>query len=193
MYPSTLLRERLSRRLPEAPAAADLDVPGTSPAAVLVPVIADGEHPRLVFTERTMSLSRHAGEISFPGGLPEDGEDLADAALREAQEEVGIDPAGVSLAGTLPPVPTHVSGLLIVPFVGVLEAEPSFVPNEAEIAQVFAVPVRTLASVGEEREFERDGRRFTTFVFEVDDHVIWGATGRILRSFLDALDEPGAS
>src|SRR5438093_850917 len=85
MYAPGDLGEFLARTLPPGPEPREVDVPGVRPAAVLVPVIdVDGE-PRLVFTERTTTLSRHAGEVSFPGGLPEPGEDLAATALREAQ------------------------------------------------------------------------------------------------------------
>lgn len=190
MYAPGELGEILARTLAPGPEPREVDVPGVRPAAVLVPVITDEGEPRLVFTERTTTLSRHAGEISFPGGLPEPGEALAATALREAQEEVGIDPGGVRLVGTLPPVHTHVSAIIIVPFVGMLASEPLFVPNEAEIAAVLVFPVRALSEVGQERPFERDGIRFTTHAFEIDGHLIWGATARVLRSFLDALETP---
>ena len=187
MYPAADLREILSRALVPEPDPAEIAVPDTRPAAVLVPLIADGAEPRLVFTERTPTLSRHAGEISFPGGLPENDEDLLSAALREAEEEVGIRPDEVGMVGSLPPVHTHVTGMLIVPFVGLLLREPVFVPNSAEIADILVVPVRTLVEVASERTLERGGIRFTTPAFDVDGRLIWGATARIVRSFLDAL------
>jgi 8-oxo-dGTP pyrophosphatase MutT (NUDIX family) len=161
--------------------------PGAALAAVLAPVLATQPEPRLVFTKRADSMSRHAGEISFPGGLLDPGEDLPEAALREAEEELGISPDDVELVGALPPVHTHVSGILIVPFVGMLWSDPRFTPNEAEIAEVIEVPVATLIDVGGEREFTFEGSSFRTFVFPVDEHVIWGATGRILKSLLDLL------
>jgi 8-oxo-dGTP pyrophosphatase MutT (NUDIX family) len=157
------------------------------PAAVLVPVLAAGPEVRVVFTLRSQELSRHAGEVSFPGGLAEPGETLEQAALRESEEELGIAAADVELLGGLPQVHTHVSGILITPFVGLLNEDPVMRPNEAEIAEVLEVPLRVLAEVGEERWIERNGMRFPTQVFEVGGHVIWGATGRILRSFLDLL------
>lgn len=157
------------------------------PAAVMVPVLAASPEVRVVFTVRTADLSRHAGEVSFPGGLAEPGESLRDAALRETEEELGIAPADVELLGGLPQVHTHVSGILITPFVGLLHEDPVLQPNEAEIAEVLEVPLRVLAEVSEERWIERNGLRFPTQVFEVGGQVIWGATGRILRSFLDLL------
>ncbi len=73
---------------------------------------------------RAAELSRHPGEVSFPGGLLDPGESLAEAALREAHEEIGLDPALPELLGALPPVHTPVSGILVVPFVGVLDGPP---------------------------------------------------------------------
>jgi 8-oxo-dGTP pyrophosphatase MutT (NUDIX family) len=167
--------------------------PEARPAAVLVPVLAAGPEPRLVFTQRTEDLSRHPGEVSFPGGLADPGEELAQTALREAEEELALAPADVELLGPLPPVHTHISGILISPFVGLLRVDPILTPNAAEIAEVLEVPLRVLAEVGEVRWLERNGMRFPTDVFEVAGHVIWGATGRILRSFLDALAEADSS
>jgi 8-oxo-dGTP pyrophosphatase MutT (NUDIX family) len=170
----------------------DIRRQGARPAAVLVPILMAGPEPRVVFTERTTTLSRHAGEISFPGGLAEPGEDLATTALRETEEELGLAPSDVELLGSLPPVHTHVSGILVVPFVGLLHTDPRFTPNDAEIAEILEFPLATLIDVGTERWFEREGLRFQTHVFEVDGKVVWGATARILRSFLDLLErEPG--
>jgi 8-oxo-dGTP pyrophosphatase MutT (NUDIX family) len=159
----------------------------TRPAAVLIPVLAAAPQPRLVFTRRTDTLTRHPGEISFPGGLVDAGEELGAAALREAEEELGLAPADVELLGALEPVHTNVSGILVVPFVGLLWADPRFTPNDAEIAEVLEFPLSDLEVAGQEREFEFEGRSFRTFVYDVNGHTIWGATGRILWSFIDVL------
>jgi 8-oxo-dGTP pyrophosphatase MutT (NUDIX family) len=179
------LRDALPGRLDPAPVA--VPPPGTVLAAVLVPVLAQGAEPRLVFTRRSEALSRHAGEISFPGGLTEPGEPLASTALREAEEELGLVPSEVELVGALPSVHTHVTGVLIVPFVGLLERDPKYTPNEDEIADILEYPLRALARAGEERDFEWEGQRFQTFVYDMDGQVIWGATARILWSLIDAL------
>jgi len=144
--------------------------------------------PRLVLTKRTDTLSRHAGEISFPGGLADEGEEASAAALREAEEELGLASADVKLVGSLPPVHTRVTGILIVPFVGFLERDPRFTPNADEIADVLEFRLADLVSSGAETEFQYEGARFHTYVYEVDGHVIWGATARILWSFIDVLD-----
>jgi 8-oxo-dGTP pyrophosphatase MutT (NUDIX family) len=187
MYPPALIRERLRDSLMPAPEVPPS--PNSAPAAVLVPVLSATDEARLVFTERTQTMSRHAGEISFPGGLVDPGEEPADAALREAEEELGLTPTDVELLGSLPLVHTYVSGMLIVPFVGLLGADPAFIPNPAEIAQVLEYPVAELVARRREEEFEHEGRTFVTDVFDMDGHVIWGATARILRTFIDAVEE----
>ncbi|HEX8100621.1 MAG TPA: CoA pyrophosphatase [Actinomycetota bacterium] len=175
------LRTRLVTR-PEYQPRVDAEL-----AAVLVPILLAEPGPRVVFTKRTDTLSRHAGEISFPGGLSDPGEPVAATALREAQEELGLRPSDVELLGALPAVHTRVTGILIVPFVGLLHRDPAFTPNAAEIADVLEFSLADLIAAGAEREFEHNGARFQTFVFEMDGHVIWGATARILESLVDVL------
>jgi 8-oxo-dGTP pyrophosphatase MutT (NUDIX family) len=185
MYPSEQLRDRLRTLLDPAPL---VEVPpDASPAAVLVPILGAAPEPRLVFTKRTDTMSRHAGEISFPGGLVDPGEQLAAAALREAQEELGLAPSDVELIGALEPVHTRVTGILIVPFVGFLWKDPRFTPNAEEIAEVLEYPLSDLVAIGREAEFEHEGRRFTTSVYEMDGNVIWGATASILFSFIELI------
>lgn len=186
MYPPDGLRERI-RAVLDTPAVVPEVPPGTRLASVLIPILAATEEPRVVFTRRTDSLSRHAGEISFPGGLADPGEDLADAALREAEEELGLAPADVELVGAGTPVHTHVSGILVVPFVGWLWKDPLFTPNPAEIAEVLEYRLADLRAAGVEQEFEYEGQTFHTFVYDMDGTVIWGATARILSLFLERL------
>jgi 8-oxo-dGTP pyrophosphatase MutT (NUDIX family) len=185
MYPPDRFREILRRLLDPAPVPES--VAGEVAAAVLIPVLAQEPELRVVFTKRTDTLSRHAGEISFPGGLADRDEAPAATALREAEEELGLKPSEVELLGALPPVHTHVSGILIVPFVGMLWRDPAFTPNAGEIDKILEFPLRNLAAAGSEREFEHEGQRFHTFVYDMDGHVIWGATARILWSFIDLL------
>jgi 8-oxo-dGTP pyrophosphatase MutT (NUDIX family) len=161
--------------------------PDASLASVLVPIMISTAEPRVVFTKRTDTLSRHAGEISFPGGLADEGEDAASAALREAEEELGLSPRDVQLVGSLPPVHTRVTRILIVPYVGLLERDPQFTPNTDEIAEILEFPLSHLVAHGAEGEFEHEGRSFRTYVYEVEGHVIWGATARILWSFVELL------
>jgi 8-oxo-dGTP pyrophosphatase MutT (NUDIX family) len=183
------LVERLSASL--LPAPETFPEGGGAPAGVLVPVI-DAEAPSLVFTRRTESLRRHPGEISFPGGLPHPGDaDLLATALRETEEEVGVPAATLEVVGTLPPISTFVSGILIVPFVGLLRSRPVFVPNPAEIAAVLEFPMAGLMDAEREVEWTRDGSTWRGYAYELDGHTVWGATGRIVHEFLEAVREPG--
>jgi 8-oxo-dGTP pyrophosphatase MutT (NUDIX family) len=181
------LRETLRRVLDPPSTTPAVALAGAVPAAVLAPVLGSTGEPRLVFTRRTDTLSRHAGEISFPGGLVDAGERPAAAALREAEEELGLKPSDVELVGALPPVHTHVSGILILPFVGWLRSDPMFTPNAAEIAEVLEFPLSELVERGVGRWFERAGQRFHTFVYDMGDAVIWGATARVLQSLIERI------
>jgi 8-oxo-dGTP pyrophosphatase MutT (NUDIX family) len=159
--------------------------PGDRLAAVLIPVLGDGS---VVFTRRSEELSRHAGEISFPGGMRHDEDDgPADTALRETEEELGVVASKVEILGALSPVHTHVSAILIVPFVGLLGERPDFRPNPAEIAEVLEYPLAELAGAESEVEWQLDGGVYRGYAYEMPDHTIWGATARILHELLDIL------
>jgi 8-oxo-dGTP pyrophosphatase MutT (NUDIX family) len=158
------------------------------PAGVLLPLIAGPEPLSLVFTERHADLSRHAGEISFPGGMADPGDpDLAATALREAHEEIGVEPDSVELLGVLPPLPTFVTSILILPFVGLLHERPEFVPSPTEIESIFEAPIAHLAEIEREVHHEFEGRTWTGHTYDVEGKIIWGATGHILKGFLDLL------
>jgi 8-oxo-dGTP pyrophosphatase MutT (NUDIX family) len=184
------IRDRLRAILEPSPRA--VSEPGSRPASILIPILSSTDEPRLVFTRRSDNMSRHAGEISFPGGLIDDGEDAASAALREAEEELGLAPSDVELLGAFEPVHTSVTGMLIVPFVGLLWRDPRFTPNAAEIAEVLEYPLADLRAKAATRDFEYEGRWYQTDLFDMDGNVIWGATARILRMFLDLLDVASA-
>ena len=165
--------------------AAALDAPGTKDAAVLVPLYPD---LRAVFTERRADLRRHAGEISFPGGRqdhPE--EDLRETALREAHEEIGLDPADVELMGALPPVGTFVTGYRIFPFVGRIQERHVWTPQESEVARVLEFSLTELVSGHEMKRLVRKGVPIKTPTYTVDGHLVWGATARIVQSLLERL------
>jgi len=162
--------------------------PGDRHAAVLALLIETPELA-LLFTERARSLSRHAGEVSFPGGLADpDDRDLAATALRETQEEIGVAPTAVDLLGALPAVHTFVSGILVTPFVGVTSALPPLQIAEAEIERVVTVPVRELDRLEEERDLHREGGKvWRGWWYETPDATVWGATGHMVHELLELM------
>jgi 8-oxo-dGTP pyrophosphatase MutT (NUDIX family) len=152
-------------------------------AAVLAPLI-EAPEPALVFTVRASGLSRHAGEISFPGGLQDPGESLAETALRESFEEIGLQ--GAEVLGALPSVHTFVSGILMVPFVGILDEPPMLKVSDGEIAEVLRFSLQRLADAEAMVEYERaGGRTWRGWAYEMEGHTVWGATGFVLHSLLD--------
>jgi 8-oxo-dGTP pyrophosphatase MutT (NUDIX family) len=160
---------------------------GSRLAAVLVPIVSVSE-PLVVFTRRTDNLSRHPGEISFPGGLRnEDDAGPRETALRETEEELGLPRSAVDVVGALSAVHTTVSGILIVPFVGMLAARPSFAPNVGEIAEVLEYPLVWLAETEKEVEFIRGDGVYHGFAYEMPENRVWGATARILHGLIEIL------
>jgi 8-oxo-dGTP pyrophosphatase MutT (NUDIX family) len=159
-------------------------------AAVLLPLYGWPEEPGLVFTERRADLRRHAGEISFPGGRrdPEDA-DLRATALREAEEEIGLDPAAVELGEALPTTATFVTGYRIHPFVGRIPhpKDLSLEPNPAEVETLLTFSFKRLRESYEIRRLIRRGIPIHTPTYEVEGNLIWGATARILGDVLDRL------
>jgi 8-oxo-dGTP pyrophosphatase MutT (NUDIX family) len=164
-----------------------LDAPGSTDAAVLVPLYPRGGDLVAVFTERRADLRRHAGEISFPGGRQDEGEPLHGTALREAHEEIGLDPARVELAGALPPVGTFVTGYRVFPFVGLIEPGQTWTPQASEVAQVLELSLSDLVNGHEMKRLFRRGVPIKTPTYTADGHFVWGATARILQSLLERL------
>jgi 8-oxo-dGTP pyrophosphatase MutT (NUDIX family) len=166
--------------------AAEMDAPGTKDAAVLVPLYSD--RLTLILTERRSDLRRHAGEISFPGGRQDrPDEDLRSTALREAEEEIGLDPTAVDLVGALPPVGTFVTGYRVFPFVGIVQPGQVWRPQATEVAQVLEFGVADLIAGHEMQRLLRKGVPIKTPTYTVDGHLVWGATARILESLLERL------
>ena len=168
-----------------------MNAPGSTEAAVLIPMYGHPERPGLVFTERRLDLRRHAGEISFPGGRQDaPDEKLLNTALREAQEEIGLDPAQVEVAGALPPVGTFVTGYKVHPFVGIIPEGVRFRPNPGEVAAVLPFSLDELREGFAMRRLVRRGIPIRTPTYEVGEHMIWGATARILSDLLSRLEAP---
>ena len=178
----------LSERLLRPADAERMRAPGGTEAAVLLPLYGWPDRPGLVFTKRRIDLRRHAGEISFPGGRRDHPDEaLETTALREAEEEVGLPPAAVQVVGALPPVGTFVTGYKVHPFVGLIEEGVPLEPNPDEVAEILELRLDTLRDGYAMRRLVRRGVPIRTPTYEVGDHMIWGATARILGELLERL------
>jgi 8-oxo-dGTP pyrophosphatase MutT (NUDIX family) len=181
------LADQLRDRLLDPHEAAQLDVHGRTDAAVLVPIfVGDDGEPHLVFTKRREDLRRHAGEISFPGGRADETDaDLVATARREAHEEIGLPPEAVTILGALQPTPTIATNYAVYPFVGLIEPGMEWVLSPREVAEVLELSLRDLRNGYGRRRMVRRGVPFRTDVYVVGDHLIWGATARILGDLLE--------
>jgi 8-oxo-dGTP pyrophosphatase MutT (NUDIX family) len=165
---------------------------GQTEAAVLAPMFRYPERPGLVFTERRADLRRHAGEISFPGGRRDHpDEELLATALREAEEEIGLAPEAVEVVGALPPIGTFVTSYKVHPFVGLIGEQLRFEANPSEVAAVLMFTIEELRAGFGMRRLVRRGVPIRTPTYVVGEHLIWGATARILGELLSRLDQSG--
>lgn len=159
-----------------------------TPAAVLLPIVSRPD-PTVLFTRRTPHLARHAGQVSFPGGrVDKADETLIATALRETQEETGIAPDFVSVAGFLEPYETG-TGFAIVPVVGMLREGFALMPDPGEVDEVFEVPLSFLLDPAnrERKSAEWQGQTRHFYAYTYGRHYIWGATAAILVGFTERL------
>jgi 8-oxo-dGTP pyrophosphatase MutT (NUDIX family) len=184
-------RERLRANIdgPISPALVDVLAHPGRPASVLLALLDRAEGLSLLLTERAAHLKDHAGQISLPGGRLAPGETHAEAALREAHEEVGLQPDAVTVLGTLDALLTG-TGFTVTPVVGVV-TDPAFVPvpDAREVAHVFELPLELVLhpsgiTVG---YFERHGARLRTYELRYDRFRIWGATAAMLQDFREVI------
>lgn len=157
------------------------------PAAVVVPEIPANESTQLLFTRRAPDLDTHPGQMSFPGGRKDPGDDtLLDTALRETREEVGIDPTAVEIVGRLDPI-TTVTGFYVEPYIGRIPDGP-FTPQRSEVAEVVSLSIDSFL---DERSYEQERRTHpvhgtvAVHYFYVDGYTVWGATGSLLVQYLE--------
>jgi 8-oxo-dGTP pyrophosphatase MutT (NUDIX family) len=163
-------------------------------AGVLVVMFEEAGETRLILTRRSTAMRTHRGEISFPGGRIDPGEDATAAALREAREEIALDAALVTVVGWSHPVMTMVSASLILPVLATVERPPALTPNPHEVARVFDVSLAELAGPGvfHEERWSVPGRAVRgssdgsvpVWFFEVAGEMIWGATARMIHELL---------
>jgi 8-oxo-dGTP pyrophosphatase MutT (NUDIX family) len=177
--------ERLRGLLAQRPAI-EIVAPQHRRACVLIPLIRNGDGWSILFTQRSEHLAAHSGQIAFPGGSVESEEALEQAAIREAEEEVGIPPTSVELIGRLDDVVTH-SGFLVAPFIGVIHEPVAYAMQESEVVAIFEVPIASLLDVQnpEVRYVPFRGQEYPAYFYRYQEYEIWGLTGRMLKAFLD--------
>jgi 8-oxo-dGTP pyrophosphatase MutT (NUDIX family) len=194
-----LLRERLAGTLPGLDAQLRFmptpprtgwkpgEFPSDARLAAGLLLLFPGEcGPSVPLTVRASGLRRHAGQVSLPGGATDPGETLAQAALREAHEEIGVDPARVRILGELTPVHVLVSGFTLHPIVGITDERPSFALAAHEVEEVVEVSVDDLQDASSIRQGTRtrEGLAIEYPYFDLMGHQVWGATAMILGEFI---------
>lgn len=187
-----MTRERVAERLARgAPQGVLLEgdhggsmLPDLTAAAVLVPIVGRRDGPTVMLTQRTAHLSDHAGQVSFPGGRAEAGDDsLVATALREMHEEVGVEPARVEVLGQLPEYTTR-TGYRVTPVVGWLKPPVELAPDSFEVAEVFEVPLAFLLDPANHQRHSlmHEGVMRHFWAMPYADYYIWGATAGMLRN-----------
>lgn len=187
--PKSVAGDDLTRVLLRVPEALALEVAGRTDAGVLVPLYERDGELHVVFTKRRDDLRRHPGEISFPGGRRDDTDsDLSETALREAEEEIGLPRSDVEILGALQPTPTIATGYSVYPFVGLIDAGHEWKLSPREVAEVIELSLSDLRAGYGRRRLLRRGLPIRTDTYLVGEHMIWGATARILGDLFDRLD-----
>ncbi len=166
-----------------------IEHPPFSHAAVLVPLFQKDKDCHLLFTKRSEEVKYHKGEISFPGGMvDEEDKELINTALREADEEIGLKERDVQIIGVLDDIVT-ITEFIVTPIVGLFPYPYLFKVSEVEIAELIEVPLASLLEEDcfGEREIFRGGQKEVVYAYQYGKHIIWGATARILKQFLDLI------
>lgn len=167
--------------------------PDARPAAGLLLFYPEDDGPRLILTVRAADLPHHSSQVSLPGGAIDPDETIEQAALREAREEIALDPQLVRVLGRLSPLHIPVSGFVLFPVVGVTETRPALQPARREVARILHVPLAALldpVNLGVEHQVLADGRLRVVPYFAVEGEKVWGATAMVLAELLTALGHP---
>jgi 8-oxo-dGTP pyrophosphatase MutT (NUDIX family) len=178
------LRSRIPRRA---------DRPDFRQAAVLLPLYQSETGPHLILTKRTEEVPTHKGQIGFPGGGFEEGDaDLLTTAIRETQEEIGLDPGDIEILGSLDDTVTVTSRHVVRPFVGFVPHPYPYRLDPFEIERLIHLPILPLLAGAPFREetWERDGQPVIVYFYEYEGDTIWGLTARILKQFVETVGKP---
>ena len=161
----------------------------STPAAVLILLYLADNEIYFFLTKRTDELKHHKGQISFPGGTQEGNEKLIDTALRETQEEIGINKTSISIIGTITPLFVPVTGFMIYPFIGYSLNKLNPKPDPVEVATIFSVNISDLLNKENRTTEIRNIRGYDLQVpyFKLNDYQVWGATSMILSEFRDLI------
>jgi 8-oxo-dGTP pyrophosphatase MutT (NUDIX family) len=161
------------------------------PAAALLLLYPHGRSGAVALTVRSSTLARHPGQISLPGGATDPGETIAQAALREAAEEIGVEPSMVRVLGELTPVHVIVSGFTLHPVVGITDERPAFQADPAEVEEILEVALEDLRDASRIRKGTRirEGVAIEYPYFDLLGHQVWGATAMVLGEFICLLDD----
>ena len=158
-------------------------------AAVLIVLLAREGRPHVLMTLRRGHLAQHAGQVSFPGGGRDEGEHLLATALREAQEEVNLNPSDVEILGPLSPLYIPPSNYCVYPFLAYAVTEPSLTPHDFEVERILYVPLETIAEEGTARRDYRiiRGQKVLIPFYHLEDLEVWGATAMMLSELVELL------
>jgi 8-oxo-dGTP pyrophosphatase MutT (NUDIX family) len=186
---ASLSRERIRAGLRPTPPELSASEPSLRPAAVLMPIVERSE-PSVLFTRRTEHLPSHAGQICFPGGrYHADDKTLIRTALREMEEEIGLPPEAVEVAGFLDSYETLNTGFAILPVVGFLGVDFMLSINPQEVAEVFEAPLAYILDPMNHarRSVEREGVMREFYAIDYGAHTIWGATAAMIVNLSERL------
>ena len=166
----------------------DTDKRRLKPSSVMLLLFQENDELFVCLIKRPATMKHHAGQLAFPGGRIEPGETAMETALRETQEEIGVDPEKIQILGALSELFLNVSGYIIYPFVGWLKEKPRFLTNKAEVEKTILFPLLRYQNANEETELETVSGKMSVPCFHFEGEVIWGATSMILSEFYDLLE-----
>jgi len=183
--------ERLIADILQSRQCRELSEPSRRLAAVLIPIYSHNGDYGIILTKRSERMAHHRGQIAFPGGGHEPNDaSLEHTALRESAEEIGLQPHHVRVLGQLDDLLTSNSNYLVRPYVGAIPYPYPFSLDERETAYIIEVPLSFLRENNPPAQVtrEHEGRLVRSYFFDYDEHIIWGATAKIIKQFLDLLD-----